>query len=329
MNPSQLEALVIQAVNRLRAGDNTEDDRVEFKRSWPDTAKARQLAGAANRAAGNDLVYIIGIDERSGDIHPTGEVDPAKWWAEMERAFDQTSPELVRHLNVHISEKDKVVALLFQTDRSPYVVKVQNGGATEREVPIRVGTRTRSAHRHELLRMLYPAISVPRLTGLDGSLRLGIPDALSSRHGQGVLELSMYLSLYFEHVGQTPAFLPVHAARVRLRGPRVAVESQPHYSSPANQSRTSGVLNRVDGIEVFSSGTSYIHAEWTLPERRFKAVSAVDEWKVELDFEVAGMGTKAALLVKFAGRSVRKRHASLPDEFTWTLTPMQLLGPTQ
>ena len=167
MTPQQLELLVIQSVDRARRGLHSEDDRVELKREWPGAKSARQLAGAANSARGAELVYIIGVDESTGEICPPETTDVAAWWAQIESKFDQVAPRLTRHMHIAIDSDAHVAALEFDTSRSPYVVKVENGGATEREVPLRTATRTRSANRDELLRLLSPELSVPQLTVIE------------------------------------------------------------------------------------------------------------------------------------------------------------------
>ena len=90
------------------------------------------------------------------------DIDPADWWAVMSKRFDEVFPELL-HVTVHIDEGKTVAALAFTTDLSPYVITTgAEEGRVEREVPIRVATATRSAHRHDLIRMLAPVVTVPQ-----------------------------------------------------------------------------------------------------------------------------------------------------------------------
>ena len=152
---------MLAAVEALRRGEKIEDDHLECKRQWPEPEKVRQLAGAANHAAGDPVIWVVGIDESTGAIHARGPQDPADWWAACSSRFDQTPPDLEHHMVVYVGAQESVVALAFRTDRAPYVVKTPSGGAPEREVPIRDGARTRSARRDELIRMLVPATSTP------------------------------------------------------------------------------------------------------------------------------------------------------------------------
>ena len=62
-----------------------------------------------------------------------------------------------------------IVALLFETDRAPFVVKAQNGYL---EVPWREGTRTNSARRSDLVRLLAPVVRLPRFEIMGGSVEV-------------------------------------------------------------------------------------------------------------------------------------------------------------
>ena len=96
-----------------------------------------------------------------------------------------------------------VLALHFATDRAPYVVKCPSSGRSELEVPWRRGTRTRSARRHELLKLLLPAVSTPDATVLvcNGMLTGGPEEAIHFK-GQA--------NLYVEHIHNSTAFFPSH-----------------------------------------------------------------------------------------------------------------------
>jgi hypothetical protein len=102
---------------------------------------------------GQDIVWIIGIDDDAGVIVGAEKEEVGDWYAQVCRYFDQAAPEL--SLTRVTSYKDRsVVALLFDTSAYPYVVtKGDKKGAFEREVPMREGTRTRSARRSEIVRL--------------------------------------------------------------------------------------------------------------------------------------------------------------------------------
>lgn len=162
MRAIDLEARVIAAVDRIREGKLVEYDLIECKRDWPQDSKARQLAGSLNRAGGDPVIYIIGIDEKTGEVFDVSGTDVLDWWAQMTPQFDQLPPEMVRHVSVSVGDKgEHVWADAFASDRAPYVVKT-NLAKPRLEVPMREGTGTRTARRDELLRLLIPTITVPR-----------------------------------------------------------------------------------------------------------------------------------------------------------------------
>jgi hypothetical protein len=303
VNATQLEALVLEAVGRAQSKAAIEDDRIEFKRDWPGPNKARQLAAAANRAGGDWLIYVIGVDEADGSIHSASTLDPAMWWAKMESSFDEVAPELVRHLNVQVTDTDSVVGLLFRTDRTPYVVKVANGGATEREVPIRVGTRTRSAHRHELLRLLLPSASVPRLASLGAYLTAGSPDYIGG-DSETTIHVQLRFQIYFEHLTGQRTFLPLHLARADLTGGAFQESAPIFYSRATNPPVINfGVTLRGDGIELSGPGSADVQARWKYPREKLGELATVDEWRLRLEFGVAGSERNAVIETRLVGRT--------------------------
>jgi len=155
---AQLEGLVSRAIRLARSGGGKEDDRVEFKREWPTPDRSRQLAAAANKAAGELLFWVIGYDEGSGEVVKLDHTDPANWWPQMQKRFSQKSPVLARHTVVYLDDDESVVALVFTTDEVPYVVKIGD----YLEVPTREGSRTRSARRNELIDMVAPNAGASR-----------------------------------------------------------------------------------------------------------------------------------------------------------------------
>ena len=156
------------AVDQIRKGQQVETDFIECKREWPEDKKARQLAGSLNRAAGDPVIYIIGLDEKTGLVTDVSGIDVLNWWNQIVPKFDQTPPEIARHMDVVVdSSGEKVVALVFASDRAPYVVKTGSANPSF-EIPIREGSGTRSAHRDEILRMLMPTVKVPTAANLQG-----------------------------------------------------------------------------------------------------------------------------------------------------------------
>lgn len=176
MRAAEFEAWVLEVVDAVLAGSRQETTRIELKSEFPtDTQKAaRQIAAHANAARGDEILWIIGVDEAARIVVGIDESqDPESWWARVEKCFEGLAPRLLRHDVVPVGTS-RMLALLIETDRAPFVVKNplfgKDGEKVELEVPWRDGTRTRSARREDLLRLLLPASRMPYVEVVDASL---------------------------------------------------------------------------------------------------------------------------------------------------------------
>lgn len=165
----EIENWARQVIERVERGSTIEDSRVELKRDWPDgdsNKTARRIAGHCNANTGERVLWLIGVDEKSG-VTGASFADLSRWWPMIESQFDEQAPS-VRDVVVSAAE-GTVVALVFETDRAPFVVRnaahgQQGGGPVSLEVPWRATTSVRSARRSELLRMLLATSALPSLT---------------------------------------------------------------------------------------------------------------------------------------------------------------------
>lgn len=174
---ARLERRVLDLVGAVKSGTKVEDSLVELKTEWPAPEGAfRQLAGHANAARGDNILWVIGIDEKDRSVPGANGEELSVWWPQVQKRFESTSPDLIRHLNVQF-EGVSVQALLFGTDRAPYVVHASV--KPEAEVPWRDGTRTRSAKRHELLSLLEASTKAIATEIISGRLHYSPDDALS------------------------------------------------------------------------------------------------------------------------------------------------------
>jgi hypothetical protein len=301
MRPALLEARVLSAVEAIRAGVPPEDDFLECKRTWPDpTAKARQFAGLLNRAAGRDVVMIVGLDDVDGTVTSPGETDPADWWAGMQSRFDETPPDLTRHMTVALGEGEYVVALAFDTTRAPFVVKNATGQGPEREVPMRDGSSTRSAYRREIVRLLLPWVKTPSAVLLDASVvviwsaavpaKVSTPSGIEQPAQPERVEAYGTMDLFLEHLGPEFVMLPAHGMRVALeavgyRLPGEAFVYRPGKDTPPSRH---GVEMRADG--VLANGPGYIHVDISVgiplgEAERFERASDVS---LRLSLDVTG-----------------------------------------
>ena len=118
---TKYESWIIEILNRVDSGLTVEDARVELKCEWPDPDKAaRRIAAHANSSFGGEILWIVGVDEKTGVVgcEPN---DLASWWPQVQSQFDGVSPDVV-DLVVGFSG-ESITGLIFGTNRPPYVVK--------------------------------------------------------------------------------------------------------------------------------------------------------------------------------------------------------------
>jgi len=222
MNITQIEAWALNIIDRVKAGQPIEDSRIELKSGWIDPLKAaRRIAGHANAIRGGPILWLIGIDEKSGVIVGAKREDLANWYKQVKVQFDGVSPDLTS-INIPV-DGTTVVALYFETDRIPFVVLNPShgkpeGGPVEREVPWREGTATRSATRADLLRLLVPIQGLPEVEILAGELQVDPNSYGDERHNSIIWRLQMML--YVIPADREQVCIPLHkcAGSVRFEG---------------------------------------------------------------------------------------------------------------
>jgi hypothetical protein len=225
---TQIEAWVLDLVDSIGRRQPPEDSRVELKAEWPEPQRAaRRIAGHANAAQGDDILWVIGLDEVKGVVEFAPR-DVAEWFPQVTSEFDGISPDL-RDLVIP-TPHGPVVALLLDTSRAPYVVRNPSfgrvkGEAIEWEVPWRDGTRIRSATRGDLIRLLAPALAVPEVEVLNASLDLfdkpaqesGLGEPLHEGERQPHLRWELSLRLYITPRTPELVVLPVHRTSLGFR----------------------------------------------------------------------------------------------------------------
>lgn len=171
MRPTDVERWCARVVDRFERGLRAEDDRVEVKRQLPrgnPVDIARRIAGHANQARANEILWLIGAVEdpvpRVVGQSP-GEPDAATWWTPIEAKFDDIAPAPV-FAHTALDNERSVLGIGFDTTRPPYVVRLSTD-KPNREVPWREGTRIRTANRFDLLRLLAPIATQPRFSLLN------------------------------------------------------------------------------------------------------------------------------------------------------------------
>src|SRR5947209_2950539 len=129
MTKRQIEMRAIEIIDRAIAKQHVEDSHVELKSQWPEVfpvSKARettrQIAGHANAARGEPILWLIGVDEKQAKVTGADPQELANWLATIKAQFDGVAPSLT-DVNVPYDKGQTVVALHFETDQSPYVVR--------------------------------------------------------------------------------------------------------------------------------------------------------------------------------------------------------------
>lgn len=353
-NPTKqsVDALVQAAIENLRAGRSVEDDAgIEFKRVWPDppSKNARQLAGAANALRGDVLIYVIGVDDKTGEITTPEKREAKEWYEQIRKPFDQVVPELLWSQTVFVGDgSSSVQALVFDTSSFPYVINIENA---RREVPFRQGGGTISAHRSQLVRMFDPAVVVPRMEITAAKVWADWTE-LQSYEDQPYLSLRAEVHVYVEHLGTRPVTLPIRRMRARLRCERFVCRFDVHVrhvgqgpnefwprphdpTTPAPVPPEFGVYALNQHVMATAPGEFEVRNRIYLPAEGEKDGKNVADWKtainetptvtIELAIPVAG----SDVTVKLAKGLVEHRFSneefeSYADQFGYPLTMWEL-----
>jgi hypothetical protein len=215
LKKQEIEFRVLDIIERLEKGQPIEDDMVELKTEWPSDhfKAARRIAAHANSARGEPIMWLIGIDEKTGVVGADFE-ELSIWYAKVKSKFDQgLAPNLIS-LAVPYNGLT-VVALVFETERAPFVIRIPaTWGPVTNEVPWREANSTRSARRSDLIKILFPIQKQPSIEILDGSLEL---QKSISGMGQGAYQWNLNMMLYFITYSSETMVFPFHRCEVLWR----------------------------------------------------------------------------------------------------------------
>ena len=263
MKSLEIEAWVLRVVDQVHKRQPHEDSRVELKSTWPDPEKAaRQIAGHANAARGDYILWIIGLDESKGVVG-VEEKELASWFLKVESCFDGLAPELT-DLNVRIG-KQTLVALLFSSDRAPFVVKnsvygKQGAGSVELEVPWREGRRVRSARRIDLIRLLEPSIHKPTIEILSASVTVNVNEGNEDNVSYNWF---VNASAYVVPVYGESIVIPFHKCNLRLKLDQIEIRDWKHFQLEPPEllkllGRRSLISKKVDSLTIASTRSEVI-----------------------------------------------------------------------
>lgn len=303
MESQLLEARVLAIVDAVLAGRQVEDDRVELKSTWPIAAHktARQVAGHANAAGGEPILWIIGLDEKARTFGGTSGTEPADWWSSVRKHFVEVVPEL-KVLRVPVGTGSDVMVLQFTSDRAPYVVSVEGGGRVEREVPWREGNSTRTAHRHEMIRSIVAEESVPTLELIGGVvevLEFVGSGEYETHESAKVGDFKVQVALHMFVSARAFAYLPEHRQSLSLEAAGVRVDLEQFRlkgSYRFDGVAQSGIRRRVpfgnvsvlgdSGVEVNGPGELSLRGEQMLGSADGQTLTDVDDVDLALGLPV-------------------------------------------
>lgn len=275
MQPHEIEAWALRAVERVSAGRPLEDSLVEAKAAWIGGAKAaRRIAGHCNAARGSPVLWVIGLDEGAGTVPGATPTDPATWWPQVLSHFDGPAPRLT-DLVVHAPGGAVVLALLFETDRAPFVVRnPAGGGVVSREVPWREGTAVRSATHADLVQILAPLSKLPKVELVEGRLVLSPRGGPSPSGGEGP-GWTLLLRLFVTPVGERAVF-PLHRTTVEWRVGSMPQKYESRYPTFSTFQRTYFGPSRPHPQNVVCTDTEAIVTLPGVLEVRVDRVAAAD-----------------------------------------------------
>lgn len=172
MRRADLEYWATSVLDQVATKQRIENTFVECKLEWPVEflMTARQLAAHANAAHGEPILWLIGAKDDTGEIRTPKPTEVSNWVAQLKAKFDlRFAPVVIEHLDVAYKGAT-VIALLFETDRAPYVVR-KGPGLADLEVTWREMGATRSATREDLLRLLMPKQKLPQILLVKANLQ--------------------------------------------------------------------------------------------------------------------------------------------------------------
>lgn len=277
MKKQEIEFKVLDIIERLEKGQPIEDDTVELKAEWPRDhfRAARRIAAHANSARGEPILWLIGIDEKKGVVGADFE-ELSIWFAKVRSRFDQLmAPNLVS-ISVPYNGQT-VVALLFETDRSPFVIRIpDSGGIITHEVPWREANSTRSARRSDLIKLLYPIQKKPSLEIIDGKIEL--QRSITGMSQSDVYQWNLSLKIYFVTYSSETVVIPFHRCEVLFR--RQGYPDEHKFDNiritPPTQYSTRGLKEKTQSLTVNSTehevlidtaGMAFLTAEYFSDEK--------------------------------------------------------------
>ncbi|MCL4262233.1 MAG: hypothetical protein KJ069_03425 [Anaerolineae bacterium] len=323
MRSHEIEAWALKLVDQVKNGQPIEDARVELKADWPDARKAaRRIAGHANAARGVSILWLIGLDEKRGVIG-VQHGDLADWYAQVKSQFNELAP-FMTDINVPVAG-NVIVALLFETDRAPFVVKNPDGsGSISREVPWREGTAIDSATREQLIRLLSPLRSQLAFEVLKGGLTCRAYEQTESDLWN--LDVDLYVET---EVGQA-IVIPFHRCGVSITiqsngdtitFQKIALGPPIRYGSRGSSVQSKTIESTSDEALLYGPGRLILLGE--------AVVSFNDAPAIQVADDVSHVSMRVSLLPVYAEQASIIRAELVPtapehgERYRWTFPTTQ------
>ena len=271
----QREARVRQILDAVVSGQHTEDSLVELKTKLPDHQRAaRRIAGLANAARGQEVLWLIGVDEKAGTVPGVKTYDHSSWWNQALSHFDDGVAPRVEEVVVPYNDVS-VLAMFMDTTTAPYVVKLGDGGVVAREVPWRLATGTRSAQRGDLVQVLAPVTVLPNFEIVYGFATVS-QDPKQGKQSDLYLHLVLRFYVTPRRSGSDPIVFPFHRTSPRLRlSPRRKIEPQlqlrqlgPTFGHQPSAIRSVTIASSDTEAVVYGPGMMVMNAGGQIPYLR-------------------------------------------------------------
>jgi hypothetical protein len=292
-----------RVLDAVRNGAPVEDALVELKREWPTDHKraARRLAGHANAARGAPILWLIGVQDDGSDVPGVSQADLATWWAQVRACFADDVYPSIHDVAIHF-EGATVVALAFETDRAPYLVRV--AGSTDLEVPWREATGVRSARRSELLLVLSEAISLPEVEVMHAW-----SEAVIRQSDPGTLDIRVNANCFFDCPPGDSLTFPFHRLEFTASTDKgwkditlTDITAKPREKSDPHAVSTAHALTFVGPAAVHLSGWAKLPVPSEVPIGALRV--AAEMWP-----------TRSDVPLRFAFRIPRDNSSGSTDEF--------------
>ncbi len=227
MKTHEIEEWALRVIDRVERGQPVEDSRVELKSTWiSHQDSARQIAAIANAARGENVLWLVGVDEDSG-VTGVDNSEFGNWKSQVQAEFNEISPDFFL---VQVPYKGKTVsAILVDTTRAPFLVRnfshgTKGAGPVAFEVPWRDGNTTRTARRSDMIRILSPIQRTPSIEVQTGELVLN-----PSRLRTGIITevvWDLHFALYIVPAGMQRIVIPYHYCEGSLEIPGILPQTQ-------------------------------------------------------------------------------------------------------